>query len=188
MVFDVHETKSLKAGVIRVCFMRRVNGTALFLFVVLFLPMFGAFHSSARVVDSVETWDLIDSTLLSDGEWEFNSEKGWSGDDAEYTMAMSADSKISFTHSRPLNLQSTDFWAQDNSSEYGGGAVGAPDSSYSWTLGPEIVVNTFDVSSASGSEIESIFMVVSFNIPEQLTQDSVRFSISVDGQSLMVSV
>ena len=166
--------------------MRRVNGTALFLFVVLFLPLFGAFHSSARVVDSVETWDLIDSTLLSDGEWEFNSEKGWSGDDAEYTMAMSADSKISFTHSRPLNLQSTNFWAQDNSSEYGGGAVGAPDSSYSWTLGPEIVVNTFDVSSASGSEIESIFMVVSFNIPEQLTQDSVRFSISVDGQSELI--
>ncbi|MDP7203884.1 MAG: hypothetical protein QGF72_07130, partial [Candidatus Poseidoniaceae archaeon] len=98
--------------------MSRVNGTALLLILVLFLPLFGALDSSARVVDSVETWDLIDSSLLSDGDWEFDSEKGWSGDDAEYTMAMSADSKISFTHSRPLNLQSTNFWAQNNVSLY----------------------------------------------------------------------
>ena len=186
MMFNVHKTKSLKAGVIREGLMSRVNGTALLLILVLFLPLFGALDSSARVVDSVETWDLIDSSLLSDGDWEFDSEKGWSGDDAEYTMAMSADSKISFTHSRPLNLQSTNFWAQNNVSLYGGGAVGAPDSSYSWTLGPEIIVDTFDVSAASGSEIESIFMVVSFSIPDILTQDSVRFSISVDGQSELI--
>ena len=185
-MFTVHETKSLKAGHIRVCYMRRVYGTALFLFAILFLPLLGTLHVSARVVDSVDTWDLIDSSLLSDGDWQFNSEKGWSGDAAEYTTGMSADSKISFTHSRPLNLQSSYFWAQDNSSEYGGGAVGAPDSSYSWSLGPEIVVNTFDVSSVSGTEIESISIVIAINIPDQLTQDSVRFSIAVDGQSELI--
>ena len=71
MMFNVHKTKSLKAGVIREGLMSRVNGTALLLILVLFLPLFGALDSSARVVDSVETWDLIDSSLLSDGDWEF---------------------------------------------------------------------------------------------------------------------
>lgn len=149
----------------------------------LFMPLVCLPSSQARVVDSLETWDLVDSSILSDNSWEFSSEKGWTGGAAEHTTAMTADSKISFTHSRPMNLQTSEFWAQNNVSEYGGGAVGAPDQTYSWTLGPEIIVDDFDVSAANGAQIESVQLVVSFAIPDQLTQDSVRFSVSVDGQS-----
>lgn len=149
----------------------------------LFLPCLTLYTTEGKVVDSLENWDLIDSSVLSNDSWEFSSEKGWTGGDAEHTMAMSADSKISFTHSRPINLQSSNFWAQSNASEYGSGAVGAPDQTYSWTLGPEIIVEDFDVSAFSSTEIESVHLVVAFAIPDALTQDSVRFSVAVDGQS-----
>ncbi|MBT7938614.1 MAG: hypothetical protein HN696_05575, partial [Euryarchaeota archaeon] len=125
-------------------------------------------------------------SILSMEDWVFTNQAGWSGDAAEFTTGMSADSKVSFTHSRPLNLESSTFWAQENASEYGGGAVGAPDGTYSWTLGPEIVVNTFDVSTVENTALHDVFLVVSFTIPNALNQDSVRFSIDDAGHNELV--
>jgi len=162
------------------------NGTSTILLVFLLLPLLAAIPTTARVVDSMESFDLVDSSILSSDEWAFTNQAGWSGNTADFTTGMSADSKVSFTHSRPLSLQSSTFWAQENASEYGGGAVGAPDGTYSWTLGPEIVVNTFDVSATENTTLHDVFLVVSFTIPDALTQDSVGFSIDDAGHNELV--
>jgi hypothetical protein len=162
------------------------NGTSAILVALLLLPLLAAIPTTARVVDSMESFDLVDSSILSSGEWTFTNQV-WPGNDAaEFTTGMSADSKVSFTHSRPLNLESSIFWAQENASEYGGGAVGAPDGTYSWTLGPEIVVNTFDVAASENTALRDVFLVVSFTIPNALNQDSVRFSIDDAGHNELV--
>ncbi|MGY8702444.1 MAG: CARDB domain-containing protein [Candidatus Poseidoniales archaeon] len=162
------------------------NGTSTILVAFLLLPLLAAVPTTARVVDSMESFDLFDSSILSSSEWVFTNQAGWSGDAADFTTGMSADSKVSFTHSRPLNLESSTFWAQENTSEYGGGAVGAPDGVYSWTLGPEIVVDTFDVSTVENTAMRDVFLVVSFTIPDALNQDSVRFSIDDAGHNELV--
>lgn len=162
------------------------NGTSTILVAFLLLPLLAAVPTTARVVDSMESFDLFDSSILSSSEWAFTNQAGWSGDAADFTTGMSADSKVSFTHSRPLSLESSTFWAQGNTSEYGGGAVGAPDGVYSWTLGPEIVVDTFDVSAVENTAMRDVFLVVSFTIPDALNQDSVRFSIDDAGHNELV--
>ena len=162
------------------------NGTSTILVAFLLLPLLAAVPTTARVVDSMESFDLFDSSILSSSEWVFTNQAGWSGDAADFTTGMSADSKVSFTHSRPLNLESSTFWAQENTSEYGGGAVGAPDGVYSWTLGPEIVVDTFDVSTVENTAMRDVFLVVSFTIPDALNQDSVRFSIDDAGHNELI--
>ena len=162
------------------------NSTSTILVAFLLLPLLAAVPTTARVVDSMESFNTFDSSILSMEDWVFTNQAGWSGDAAEFTTGMSADSKVSFTHSRPLNLESSTFWAQENASEYGGGAVGAPDGTYSWTLGPEIVVNTFDVSTVENTALHDVFLVVSFTIPNALNQDSVRFSIDDAGHNELV--
>ena len=162
------------------------NGASTIFVALLLLPLLAAIPATARVVDSMESFDLVNSSILSSDEWTFTNQV-WPGEDAaEFTTGMSADSKVSFTHSRPLNLESSVFWAQENVSEYGGGAVGAPDGTYSWTLGPEIVVNNFDVSAVENTVLRDVFLVVSFTIPDALNQDSVRFSINDAGNNELV--
>ena len=56
-----------------------------------------------------------------------------------------------------------------------------PDGAYSWSTGPDITMSGFDVSSFGENSIESVELVVHFNVPDPLTQDKARFSVVNDG-------
>ena len=117
-------------------------------------------------------------------DWEFKRHLAFTPEnkqeDAEYVMGMVADSHMTLGIEVPEHLDTQTVWATQTSTD-SNASLGSPDGAYSWSTGPDITVGGFYTGSMSQSTIESVELVVHFDIPGPLTQDKARFSVINDG-------
>ncbi|MEE3082798.1 MAG: CARDB domain-containing protein [Candidatus Thermoplasmatota archaeon] len=160
---------------------------------------------SADTVIRADDIELLPAGDFSDPqEWTLSTNKAYSEDVAEYTVAMLTDQHISFTHNRPDNHD--DFLAWSSFSSSGDNlSLGAPDcptpstipvcdadgdgvsdGGFSWSKGPTIETQGFDLSEGGTNTIVNVSLVVAFRIPETLQTDSVDIVIQSSGQSHLI--
>ena len=110
-------------------------------------------------------------------DWDLSDKLAFSEEPSLYTEATIIDGKMSFTHSRSLNSQEQNMWASTSSTN-SNASIGNADGAYTSTNGPVIKLSGFENSLLSQYELIAVKVVVSFAVPEQLNQDSVRFSMA----------
>ncbi len=122
---------------------RRSRGSpAIFLAILIFasVPSFAIADTVIRS-DSIELFP--EGSFENASEWSISTQHGFTqGVSAHWTQAMVTDSHLSFTHSRPRNIDQYTSWSSfstTNSNE----SVGAPDGGYTWSKGPEIELSGF---------------------------------------------
>ena len=121
----------------------------------LFLCSIGS-NVAARSVHSTSDVDIYpQGEISSDDSWYLDNRITFTQENADYTVSMVEDNRITFEHSRPTNLQTLKMWAQSSptESQY---VTGAPDLSYSYTKGPVIQLTDFDTDSYSQYEIVAV--------------------------------
>ena len=140
----------------------------------------------ADTVIASESIELVSVGDFEDpNQWEISSTSGFSSNPADYTLGMVADNELSFTHERPNNFQTQTAWASNSptSSNY---SLGEPDTYYSWSKGPEITVGGFDYIGLYDKEIENVSLLLYFEIPNALYQDTVRVILENTGSDKLV--
>ena len=150
-----------------------------FLILMLLMPIAG--HASARSVHSVSSFDLFPQGDFSDPSLRSqDSGVSFLTSNAQYTESMVADNRMTLVNSRPDNFQELTTWAENTptDSNY---STGAPDLQYTYTSGPIIELDTFDVSSMNSYELVSVSVVAAFHIPDELVQDQVQIVMEYDG-------
>ncbi len=131
-----------------------------------------------RSVHDAYDVDLFPIGTMDDANnWTLSDKLAFSEETALYTEALINDGHISFIHSRELNSQEQHIWASTTSTA-SNASIGSSDGAFTSTNGPMIKVGGFDTSILSQYEIISVEVVVAFAVPEQLNQDSVRFSLA----------
>lgn len=149
------------------------------LILLLLMPIAG--HVSARSVHSVSNVDLFPQGDFTDSSlWQQDSGVSFLTTDAQYTESMVADNRMTLINSRPDNFQSLTTWAL-NSPTNSNLSTGAPDLQYTYTSGPIIELDTFDVSSMNSYELISVSVVAAFHITDELVQDQVQIVMGYDG-------
>ena len=135
------------------------------------------------MVDARTVHDTYDVDLFPIGsmdnstDWDLSDKLAFSEEPSLYTEATIIDGKMSFTHSRSLNSQEQNMWASTSSTN-SNASIGNADGAYTSTNGPVIKLSGFENSLLSQYELIAVKVVVSFGVPEQLNQDSVRFSMA----------
>ena len=150
---------------------------------ILVLLMMVALTSSvtARSVHDSTVVDLLpQGDYSNNNNWSLNSRDIFTNQPAEYTEAMVADNKLSIINNRPLNLGEQTVWASSTSTD-SNASIGSPDGAYSWSRGPVIVVDGFDVSAVENLDYYGAKLLLHIQIPDALYQDSVRISIEWGG-------
>ena len=158
--------------------------TILFLAMFLIAPMTPIIQADSVI--SSESIDLTSVGNFEDPEqWDITSTSGFSNNPADYTIGMIADNELSFTHNRPDNFMTQTSWASSSttSSNY---SLGTPDTYYSWSRGPEISVGGFSYSGLYDKEIENVSLLLNFEIPDILYQDTVRIILEGTGSDKLV--
>ncbi len=158
--------------------------TILFLAMFLIAPMTPIIQADSVI--SSESIDLTSVGNFEDPEqWDITSTSGFSNNPADYTIGMIADNELSFTHNRPDNFMTHTSWASSSttSSNY---SLGTPDTYYSWSRGPEISVGGFSYSGLYDKEIENVSLLLNFEIPDILYQDTVRIILEGTGSDKLV--
>jgi len=160
------------------------NITILFLTMFLLAPMTPIIQ--ADTVISSESVELTSVGNFDDpSQWDITSTSGFSNDPADYTIGMIADNELSFTHNRPDNFGIQNSWAGSSAtgSNY---SLGAPDTYYTWSKGPEISVDGFSYPGLYDKEIENVSLVLHFEIPDVLYQDTVQILLQGTGSDKLV--
>ncbi len=140
----------------------------------------------ADTVIASESIELVSIGDFDDPEqWEITSTSGFSSNSADYTIGMIADNELSFTHERPDNFLTETSWAI-NSPTGSNYSLGEPDTYYSWSKGPEITVGGFDYTGLYDKEIENVSLLLYFEIPNALYQDTVRVILENTGSDKLV--
>tara|TARA_B100001113_G_scaffold294293_1_gene251203 strand:+ start:4537 stop:6909 length:2373 start_codon:yes stop_codon:yes gene_type:complete len=143
---------------------------------------------SADEVISAEEIELLESGNFQDpGQWEISSTSGFSTNMAEYSVGMVADNELSITHSRPNNFVSHTEWATSSITN-SNNTLGNPDSSYTWSKGPDITMDGYDFSSFNTYRIENVSVVLHISIPEELYQDEVNIKLQNHGPDKLITV
>jgi len=123
-------------------------------------------------------------SMEDSSQWEFKKHLAFTeedkAEDGQYVSGMVADDHMTLGISLPEHLDHQTVWASSTPTN-SNASIGAPDGAYQFSTGPDITVNGFDVSSLSSNTIESVELVVHFNIPEALHQDKTRFSVINNG-------
>jgi len=140
----------------------------------------------ADTVISSESIELTSVGNFDDSsQWEISSTAGFSNNPADYTIGMIADNELSFTHIRPANFETQDSWASDSitGSNY---SLGVADTFYTWSKGPNISVDGFSYPGLYDKEIENVSLVLHFEIPNILYQDTVQIVLQGSGSDKLV--
>ena len=143
-------------------------------------------------------------TFDNASEWSLSTNKAYSEDSAEYSVAMVADGQLSFTHDRPENYNEITAWASYSPTEHNL-SIGYPDcfkpasnpvcdndydgdsdGGFSWSAGPTIELAGFDLSAGADYGIVNVSLAIAFRIPESLQQDSVQFIVESGGTQHLV--
>ena len=165
--------------------MTKVGGLVVFLVTIFMLAPIIPIIQADTVISS-ESVELLSAGDFDDpNQWEITSTSGFSNNPADYTLGMVADNELSFTHERPNNFLTQTAWASNSptSSNY---SLGEPDTYYSWSKGPEITVGGFDYTGLYDKEIENVSLLLYFEIPNALYQDTVRVILENTGSDKLV--
>ena len=165
--------------------MTKVGGHVVFLVTIFMIAPITPIIQADTVIAS-ESVDLLPAGDFEDSDqWEITSTSGFTNNPADYTIGMVADSQLSFTHERPDNFETHTSWASSSStgSNY---SLGEPDTYYSWSKGPDITVGGFDYIGLYDKEIENVSLLLYFEIPNALYQDSVRIILEDTGPDKLV--
>ena len=140
----------------------------------------------ADTVISAEKVELLAAGNFEEqGEWVISSTTGFSQDQADYTIAMVADSELSFTHARPDNFADYTAWAS-TSSTGSNATFGEPDGYYDWSRGPDITMSGYYYPGLHDMIIENVSLVLHFSIPDALNQDEVNILMQNHGADRLV--
>ena len=165
--------------------MTKVGGLVVFLVTIFMIAPITPIIQADTVIAS-ESIDLLPAGDFEDSDqWEITSTSGFTNNPADYTIGMVADSELSFTHERPDNFETHTSWASSSptGSNY---SLGEPDTYYSWSKGPDITVGGFDYIGLYDKEIENVSLLLYFEIPNALYQDSVRIILEDTGPDKLV--
>jgi hypothetical protein len=133
--------------------------------------------AQGRSVHSTSVVDLFPQGEFSyAGAWTVGAETSFTQDAATHTEAMVADQRLTMVHSRPIHLDTMTVWSSTSptDSNY---STGAPDGASTWSTGPDIQLTDFDISGLSGYQMYEVHMLGAFQIPESLSEDTVRISV-----------
>lgn len=152
---------------------------------VLILIIMPVTMAEARSVHSTSEVEMFpQGTMQVSDDWEFNRHLAFTAedrpDDANYVSGMIADNHMTLGINLPEHLDDQMIWSSTTPTN-SNASIGMPDGAYSWSTGPDITMSGFDVSSFGENSIESVELVVHFNVPDPLTQDKARFSVVNDG-------
>ena len=141
--------------------------------------------AEARSVHSTSEVEMFPQGAMQvSDDWEFNRHLAFTAedrpDDANYVSGMVADNHMTLGINLPEHLDDQMIWSSTTPTN-SNASIGMPDGAYSWSTGPDITMSGFDVSSFGESSIESVELVIHFNVPDPLTQDKARFSVVNDG-------
>ena len=143
--------------------------------------------ASADSVISTEQVEILEAGVFDDPTvWDFSSNRGFSFDQADYTMGMVADGEMSFTHMRPDNFQDYTAWTSTGCSACNA-TFGESDGVYSWSKGPDITMSGYSLPGLISNEIETVSLVLHFSIPETLNNDEVNILLQNHGSDILVS-
>ena len=140
-----------------------------------------AANVEGRSVHSTSVVDLFPQGAFADAsDWALNSETSFTQEEALYTETMVADQRLTMAHHRPVHLDTMLVWAgtSPTDSNY---SIGAPDGASTWSTGPEIELTNYDISGLSGYAMTEVHMKAVIQIPDILTEDTVRISIQHAG-------
>jgi hypothetical protein len=184
-----HPTQRIFAAVVHgtLCFKKcqalhllmRPANKALTLMLMLLLLTVSPWVSStgARSVHSTSTVDLFPQGSFTDAaSWTVGAETSFTQEAASHTESMVADQRLTMLHTRPLNLDTMTVWSSTSptDSNY---STGAPDGASTWSTGPEIELTDFDITGLSNYQMYELHMVGVFQIPDALSEDTVRISV-----------
>ena len=152
---------------------------------VLVMLLFPAGMVEARSVHATNSLDMFPQGDMEDSsEWEFKRHLAFTSEtapeDGQYVSGMVADNHMTMGISLPEHLVVQTIWASSTPTN-SNASLGAPDGAYQYSTGPDITLGGFEVSSVSNNLIESVELVVHFDIPDALLQDKTRFSVVSDG-------
>lgn len=170
---------------VRIQIMAKVGSLAVFLIAMFLIAPIIPIIQADTVIAS-ESIELTNAGDFQESEqWDISSTSGFSNNPADYTIGMVADNELSFTHERPDNFETYTAWATNSptSSNY---SLGEPDTYYSWSKGPEITVGGFDYTGLYDKDIENVSLILHFEIPNALYQDSVRIILENSGTDKLV--
>ena len=143
--------------------------------------------TGADTVIGAEGVQLLEAGDFSDPEhWEISSTSGFSQNSADFSIGMVADGELSFTHNRPDNFVEVTSWAS-YSPTGSNSTLGAPDTFYTWSKGPNISMQGYDFSGLHGMLVANVSMVLHFSIPDVLNQDSIRVILQNHGADQLVT-
>ena len=133
--------------------------------------------TQARSVHSTSTVDVFPQGSFTDASsWSVGAETSFTQETASHTESMVADQRLTMLHSRPIHLDTMTVWSSSSptNSNY---SIGAPDGASTWSTGPEIELTNFDIAGLSGYQMYEIHMLGVFQIPDALSEDTVRISV-----------
>ena len=156
-----------------------------FAVLVIFLLIMPITLAEARSVHATHVVDMFPQGEMEDGEdWEFKRHLAFTEEDeledGLYVNGMVADNHMTLGIALPEHLDHQTIWASSTATD-SNASMGAPDGAYSWSTGPDITLGGFDVTSLTGNTIQSVELVIHFDIPNALQQDKARFSVVNNG-------
>ncbi len=173
----VQETRAFKCR----CGPRQSMTKARVATLLVLLMLLPAVPTGARSVHSTADVDLLPQGVFDDATaWDLDDSVSFSTAPAQHTQAMVADDHLTFMHERPENLVAQTVWATATPTD-SNASLGAPDGAYTWSTGPDIDVNGFDVSGLSAYAIRDITLLLAIEVPQALYQDKVRISHETGG-------
>ncbi|MBV18967.1 MAG: hypothetical protein CMA56_03780 [Euryarchaeota archaeon] len=145
------------------------------------LMLLPALPAAARSVHSTADVDLLPQGVFDDSTaWTLDDSVSFSTAPAQHTQAMVADDHLTFMHERPENLVAQTVWATATPTD-SNASLGAPDGAYTWSTGPDIDVNGFDVSGLTNYAVRDVTLLLAIEVPQALYQDKVRISHETGG-------
>ncbi|RJU86341.1 MAG: hypothetical protein DWC02_04505 [Candidatus Poseidoniales archaeon] len=157
---------------------------------VLALLIMPATLAEARSVHSTEVVDMFPQGNMQDStDWDIKRHLAFTGenlpDDAEHVFGMVADNHMTLGINLPEHFDDQMIWSSSTPTN-SNASIGSPDGAYSWSTGPDITLAGFSVSGLTSNAIQSVELVVHFNIPDPLLQDKTRFSVIDEGNHDLV--
>jgi hypothetical protein len=166
----------------------RSNSLTLFLTAILLftsLP-FTLNTATADTVIRSESVDILPAGTFEDQlAWTLSAEQGYTGDPADFTTISIADGELQISHTRPESLVETTAWSS-YSVTGSSMSLNTPDGAYNYSSGPTIEVSSFDFSEVESNALRNVSLVVAYEIPNTLQDDSVRFIIEWSGKTELV--
>jgi len=150
----------------------------LLIMILLMMPLTLVESRSVHAVNDENLFPAGDMNTPAD--WQFKLHNSFTSEgatnDAQYISGMIGEGRMTLGVNMPQNIDYSTVWASATSTD-SNASIGSPDGAYSWSTGPDITLDTFDVSPYYSRSIISVNLVVHFDVPDVLQQDKVRFSV-----------